>query len=73
MKRALLIAATLGGCAWFDAGPADRACKVDRECFQAQGELCDQDTFTCTVRLDGGTAAPIDAPRIDATAAGAPR
>lgn len=55
MIRALACAAALlAGCTWFDAGPPDRTCRTDRDCFTAQDEVCDQLSLTCTLSVDGG-------------------
>lgn len=61
--RRILVALVLsaGGCAWLDADPPDRSCRVDRDCFVAQGERCDQASRTCET-LDAGT-------QVDATIA----
>lgn len=58
---ATLLAASLGGCAWFDAGPPDRSCRTDRDCFRAQHEICVQTTHLCEF-AETDAAIPIDAP-----------
>jgi hypothetical protein len=71
MRCALVVAALAGaGCGFFDAGPPDRSCRADRDCFRAQGETCNQETQQCEVPVDAGidAAPPIDA-EIDATIA----
>lgn len=65
IARALAAAAlaTLGACTWFDDGAPDRACRQDRDCFRAQGEVCDLDTLTCVPGPDAAVApAPEAAP-----------
>jgi|GEM_PF-3263923 len=52
---AVVFVLALGGCTWFDDGAPDRSCRSDRDCFRAQGEVCDQDRHTCVVP-DGADA-----------------
>ena len=55
--RALAIAVlALGGCTLFD-DPPDRSCRINTDCFQSQGERCNQDTNQCEVPPD---AAPLE-------------
>ncbi|MEZ4401577.1 MAG: hypothetical protein R3B06_16245 [Kofleriaceae bacterium] len=64
MRRAawvVVAAALVGGCAWFDDGPPTRACRTTRDCFAAQGEVCDPVTATCVPGPDAATAAAAEA------------
>lgn len=62
MSRALIfLTLTLGGCAWFDDGPPSRSCRSNRDCFTAQGEVCDVATSEC-VTVDASAAAPEPTP-----------
>jgi hypothetical protein len=38
---------SFGACAAFDGDPPDRTCRVDNDCFRAQGERCNVDTKLC--------------------------
>jgi hypothetical protein len=53
---ALLFIAT-SGCTLFESTP-DRTCKVSSDCFQAQGEVCDQDKKVCVAGPDARPIAP---------------
>lgn len=56
----LLIAALgAGACTLFDEDPPDESCTTDMDCFRAQGEVCNQQTKTCEVRM---TDAGVDTP-----------
>lgn len=48
-----------GACTLFDEDPPDDSCKVDSDCFRAQGELCNRDTNRCEVKM---TDAGVDTP-----------
>ena len=56
---ALLLA--LGGCSLFESLP-DKSCTKAADCFQAQGEVCSQDTHTCVAGPDAQIATPAPAP-----------
>jgi hypothetical protein len=49
-----LAASAIGACTLFDDDPPDDTCDTDNDCFQAQGEGCNQMTHRCEVRVDGG-------------------
>lgn len=47
MKTLLLLCAVaLGGCSLFEDLP-DKSCKVQADCFAAQGEFCDTTKHVC--------------------------
>lgn len=58
--RALAFALALAtaSCTWFDDGPPSRSCRTDRDCFVAQGEVCDVSTHTCVERDAGALTEP---------------
>ena len=53
-----LAVAAIGACTLFDPAPPDDSCQNDDECFRAQGEVCNQSTHRCEVRMDAGVDAP---------------
>ena len=57
---ALLVVAVLatgGACTLFDDDPPDDSCMADTDCFRAQGEVCNQETHRCEIRMtDAGVA-----------------
>lgn len=55
------VAVGLVGCAWLDDGPPTRSCRSNRDCFTAQGEVCDPVSQTC-VTVDAAAAAPEPTP-----------
>lgn len=57
LAAALGGAAGVAGCAWLDEGPPTRSCRSNRDCFTAQGEVCDPVSQTC-VTVDAAAAAP---------------
>ncbi len=63
MVRWLLVLALAlvpaGACTLFDDDPPDDACMSSSDCFRAQGEVCNQETHRCEVKL---TDAGVDAP-----------
>ena len=63
MKKVVMLVSLLafGGCAWFDDGAPTRACKTNRDCFAAQGEVCTADGV-CEV-TDAAAAAPLEVPQ----------
>lgn len=63
MKKVVLLMAlsAIGGCAWFDDGSPSRSCKTNRDCFAAQGEVCNADGV-CEV-TDAAAAAPLEVPQ----------
>lgn len=66
LPAASLLALLLGGCSLFHDEYPSGSCRVNTECFQAQGEHCNTVTRRCEPRPDA--APPIDArpPRPDA-------
>ena len=52
-----------GACTLFDEDPPDDSCEQDTQCFRAQGEVCNQQTKRCEVRM---TDAGVDADGVDA-------
>jgi hypothetical protein len=54
-----LAAAGAGACTLFDDDPPSDSCMSDLDCFRAQGEVCNQQTKTCELRM---TDAGVDAP-----------
>lgn len=54
-----LAAAGIGACTLFDEDPPGDSCTTDTECFRAQGEVCNQQTKRCEVRM---TDAGVDTP-----------
>ncbi len=57
----VIVALALGGCAWFDDGEPGRACKTNRDCFAAQGEVCTAAGVCETV--DASSVAPLEVPQ----------
>lgn len=58
---ALALALATASCTWFDDGPPSRSCRADRDCFVAQGEVCEPSTNTCVER-DAGAITAVDEP-----------
>ena len=61
IRRILLatMALAVGGtiavaCTLFDSSLPDKSCKLDKDCFTAQGEHCTQTTHVCTT-IDAGS------------------
>jgi len=50
----------IGACTLLDDPPPDDSCRVDDDCFRAQGELCNQTKKRCEMRvfMDAGVDAP---------------
>lgn len=63
MKALALLFVLASGCTLFESLP-DRSCKVSSDCFQAQGETCDQDKKVCV----GGNAGGPDAQLVSSQA-----
>jgi hypothetical protein len=55
VRRALVALLLLGGCSWLHDDYPDRTCRVNTDCFRAQGEVCDQEARVCVA---GPDAAP---------------
>lgn len=61
---ALLVAGAaviaIGSCTLLDDDPPDDRCTFDTDCFQAQGEICNQRTKRCEIQtaIDAGIDAP---------------
>jgi len=55
-----LASAAAGACTLFDEDPPDDSCMADSDCFRAQGEVCNQQTYKCEVKpmADAGVDAP---------------
>jgi hypothetical protein len=52
------LALAIGGvCTWIDDDPPTKTCKMDSDCFRAQGEHCDPARHAC-VPGDAGVDAP---------------
>jgi hypothetical protein len=55
----LALAVTGAACTLFDEDLPDNSCKLDADCFRAQGEVCNQSTKQCELRaVDAGVDAP---------------
>jgi hypothetical protein len=54
-------AVMLAGCALFGDAYPDRSCRRNTDCFQAQGEVCDEATSTCIVPDFDAAVPPPDA------------
>lgn len=54
-----LVAGAVSACTLLDDDPPDDSCKLDSDCFRAQGELCNAKK-RCEVRvfMDAGVDAP---------------
>lgn len=66
--RGLLAAVLLvSGCALFD-DPPDRSCQEHRDCFQAQGERCNEETKTCEVPPDAAALETDEPEPVESTA-----
>jgi hypothetical protein len=57
----LVLFALIASCSLFENLP-DRSCKVDDDCFKAQGERCDQQSHTCVAGPDAHLASPLESP-----------
>lgn len=55
---AIFALATYAACTLLDDDPPKNTCKVDTDCFRAQGEVCSPQTHTCVTRSDAGVDAP---------------
>ena len=49
-----LIVLLVTGCTLFDDDPPKNTCKVDTDCFRAQGEVCNQQKHVCEPGPDAG-------------------
>ena len=61
----------VASCTLFQDEIPDRTCRMDSDCFRAQGEVCDEGTMTCVMAPDAApmvdAAPPADAaPMVDA-------
>ena len=54
-----LAVSAIGACTLFDEDPPDDSCVTDTDCFRAQGEVCNQQTHRCELRM---TDAGVDTP-----------
>ena len=59
MVRFVVLAIALAGCTLLDDDPPKNTCKVDMDCFRAQGETCNVQKHVCEVRT---VDAAVDAP-----------
>ena len=61
---AVLALAAAGACTLFDDDPPDESCKIDTDCFRAQGEYCNPSSHRCEPRPDAAVFldAAVDAP-----------
>ena len=48
-----LLGSFLAACALLSEGPPENVCRIDEDCFRAQGEICDLEAGKC-VPGDGG-------------------
>jgi hypothetical protein len=55
---ALAGAATVGACTLLDDDPPSNTCKIDSDCFRAQGETCNTQKHVCEMMVDAGVDAP---------------
>jgi hypothetical protein len=55
---ALAGAATVGACTLLDDDPPSNTCKINADCFRAQGETCNMTTHKCEQTIDAGVDAP---------------
>lgn len=53
-----LVVVALTSCTLLDDDPPKNTCKVDADCFRAQGEVCNQATHVCQPKADAGVDAP---------------